>query len=127
MRDWLHVADHCRAVLFLLENGVPGEVYNIAGGNERENIEITHHVLRLLGKPASLIRPVEDRVGHDRRYSLDASKLRRLGWAPTVPFERGLVETVRWYEEHQDWWRPIKDHDGEFKRYSEEQYGARLK
>ncbi len=127
VRDWLHVADHCRAVLFLLESGVPGEVYNIAGGNERENIEITHHVLRLLGKPASLIRPVEDRVGHDRRYSLDASKLRRLGWAPTVPFERGLEGTVRWYEEHQDWWRPIKDHDGEFRRYYEEQYGARLK
>jgi len=83
-------------------------------------------VLRLLGKPASLIRPVEDRVGHDRRYSLDAGKLRRLGWAPQVPFERGIDETVRWYVEHEAWWRPIKDHDGEFRRYYREQYGARL-
>ena len=127
VRDWLHVADHCRAVLFLLEHGAAGEVYNVGGGNERENLEITHAVLRLLGKPATLIRPVEDRVGHDRRYSLDASKLRRLGWAPQVPFEKGLAETVRWYVEHEAWWRPIKDHDGEFRRYYEEQYGGRLR
>jgi dTDP-glucose 4,6-dehydratase len=127
VRDWLHVADHCRAVLFLLERGAPGEVYNVAGGNERENIEITHEVLRLLGKPRSLIKPVEDRVGHDRRYSLDASKLRRLGWSPQVPFETGIEETVRWYVEHEAWWRPIKDHDGEFRRYYREQYGERLK
>jgi len=127
VRDWLHVADHCRAVLFVLEHGGAGEVYNVAGGNERENIAITHEVLRLLGKPTSLIRRVEDRVGHDRRYSLDASKLRRLGWAPQVPFERGLEETVRWYVEHEVWWRPVKDHDGEFRRYYEEQYGGRLK
>ena len=126
VRDWLHVADHCRAVLFILEHGAPGEVYNVAGGNERENIEITHEVLRLLGKPGSLIKPVQDRVGHDRRYSLDASKLRRLGWSPQVPFEKGIEETVRWYVEHEAWWRPIKDHDGEFRRYYEEQYGARL-
>jgi len=127
VRDWLHVADHCRAVLFLLDRGAAGEVYNVGGGNERENLEITHAVLRLLGKPATLIRPVEDRVGHDRRYSLDASKLRRLGWAPQVPFEKGLAETVRWYVEHEAWWRPIKDHDGEFRRYYEEQYGGRLR
>ena len=127
VRDWLHVEDHCRAVLFVLDHGADGEVYNIAGGNERENIEITREVLRLLGKPASLIRPVEDRVGHDRRYSLDAGKLRRLGWAPRVPFGRGLEATVRWYVEHEAWWRPIKDHDGEFRRYYEEQYGERLK
>jgi len=127
VRDWLHVADHCRAILFLLEHGAPGEVYNVAGGNERENIAITHEVLRLLGKPASLIRPVQDRPGHDRRYSLDAAKLRRLGWRPEVSFEAGLADTVRWYVEHEAWWRPVKDHDGEFRRYYEEQYGARLK
>ena len=126
VRDWLHVLDHCRAVLFALEHGADGEVYNIAGGNERENIGITREVLRLLGKPESLIRPVADRVGHDRRYSLDASKLRGLGWQPRVPFERGLEETVRWYVKNEAWWRPIKDHDGEFRRYYQEQYGARL-
>jgi dTDP-glucose 4,6-dehydratase len=126
VRDWLHVLDHCRAVLFALEHGADGEVYNIAGGNERENIAITREVLRLLGKPESLIRPVADRVGHDRRYSLDAGKLNRLGWKPQVPFERGLADTVRWYAENEAWWRPIKDHDGEFRRYYEEQYGARL-
>ncbi|MFN3414332.1 MAG: dTDP-glucose 4,6-dehydratase, partial [Thermoanaerobaculum sp.] len=86
VRDWLFVEDHCRALLFLLEHGQPGEVYNIAGGNERENIEVTRAVLRLLGKPESLIRLVADRPGHDRRYSLDATKLRRLGWQPQVPF-----------------------------------------
>ncbi len=127
VRDWLHVSDHCRAVLFVLEHGAEGEVYNIAGGNERENIAITREVLRLLGKPESLIRPVADRVGHDRRYSLAAAKLRGLGWSPLVPFERGLTETVRWYAENEAWWRPIKDHDGEFRRYYEEQYGGRLK
>ncbi len=127
VRDWLHVADHCRAVLFLLEHGAAGEVYNIAGGNERENLEITRRILTILDKPESLIHPVADRVGHDRRYSLDAGKLRRLGWSPTVGFGPGLEETVRWYAEHEPWWRPIKDHDGEFRRYYEEQYGARLK
>jgi dTDP-glucose 4,6-dehydratase len=126
VRDWLHVLDHCRAVLHLLDYGVDGEVYNIAGGNERENISVTREVLRLLGKPESLIRPVADRVGHDRRYSLDASKLRALGWLPQVPFERGLAETVRWYADNEAWWRPIKDHDGEFRRYYQEQYGQRL-
>jgi len=127
VRDWLHVGDHCRAILFLLEHGEPGEVYNIAGGNERENIAVTREVLRLLGKPERLIRPVTDRVGHDRRYSLDAGKLHRLGWAPRVPFEDGLAQTVRWYVENEPWWRPVKDHDGEFRRYYEAQYGARLK
>jgi dTDP-glucose 4,6-dehydratase len=127
VRDWLHADDHCRAVLFLLEHGAPGEVYNVAGGNERENIEITREVLRLLGKPESLIRPVADRVGHDRRYSLDASKLRALGWAPQVDVAAGLADTVRWYAENEWWWQPIKDHDGEFARYYSEQYGERLK
>lgn len=127
VRDWLHVEDHCRAVLFLLEQGVPGEVYNVAGGNERENIDITHRILGLLGKPESLITAVADRVGHDRRYSLDAGKLHRLGWRPRVTFEEGLAQAVGWYADNPWWWRPIKDHDGEFRRYYEQQYGARLK
>jgi dTDP-glucose 4,6-dehydratase len=126
VRDWLHVADHCRAILFLVERGAPGEVYNVAGGNERENIDVTLSVLELLGKPATLIHPVADRIGHDRRYSLDAARLRALGWQPQVPFERGLEETVRWYADNEWWWKPIKDHDGEFARYYAEQYGARL-
>ena len=112
VRDWLHATDHCRAVLFLLDRGVPGEVYNVAGGNERENIEITRDILRALGKPESLVRPVADRVGHDRRYSLDASKLRALGWAPQVDFAAGLAGTVRWYADNEWWWRAVKDHDG---------------
>lgn len=127
VRDWLHVEDHCRAVLFLLEHGVPGEVYNVAGGNERENIDITRRILGLLGKPETLITPVADRVGHDRRYSLDAGKLHRLGWRPQVTFEDGLARAVGWYADNPWWWRPIKDHDGEFRRYYEQQYGARLK
>jgi dTDP-glucose 4,6-dehydratase len=127
VRDWLHVNDHCEGVLFLLENGVAGEVYNIAGGNERENIEITKKILELCGKPESLIRPVADRVGHDRRYSLDGAKLRRLGWQPRVAFEQGLAETVRWYIDNEWWWQPVKDHDGEFRRYYESQYGERLR
>lgn len=127
VRDWLHVEDHCRAVLFVLDEGIPGEVYNIGGGNERENIEITRAVLRLLGKPESLITRVADRVGHDRRYSLDCGKLNRLGWRARVPFAVGLEATVRWYVDHEAWWRPIKDHDGAFRSYYEQQYGARLK
>ncbi|MFH1176129.1 MAG: dTDP-glucose 4,6-dehydratase, partial [Acidobacteriota bacterium] len=126
VRDWLHVADHCRAILFLLDQGVPGEVYNIAGGNEWENLAITTRILELLDKPETLIRPVADRVGHDRRYSLDGAKLRRLGWAPRVDFASGLEDTVRWYRDNERWWKPIKDHDGEFRRYYQEQYGARL-
>lgn len=126
VRDWLHVDDHCSAILHLLEHGESGEVYNIGGGNERENVEVTRRVLEILGKPESLIKRVEDRVGHDRRYSLDASKLRRLGWEPQVAFETGLEDTVRWYVDNEWWWRPIKDHDGEFARYYEQQYGSRL-
>jgi dTDP-glucose 4,6-dehydratase len=126
VRDWLHVSDHCRAILFLLEHGRPGDVYNVAGGNEMENAVVTRRILELLGKPETLIRPVADRVGHDRRYSLDATKLRRLGWVPEVDFSRGLADTVRWYEDNERWWRPIKDHDGEFRSYYREQYGVRL-
>lgn len=127
VRDWLHVEDHCRAVLFVLERGQAGEVYNVAGGNERENIDITRRVLALLGKPESLIRPVADRVGHDRRYSLSADKLRAAGWQPRVAFEAGLERAVRWYAENEWWWQPIKDHDGDYRRYYEKQYGERLK
>ena len=124
-RDWLHVSDHCRAVDLLIERGVSGEVYNIGGGNQIRNIDLTHRILDLLGKPTSLIRPVTDRPGHDRRYSLDTAKLESVGWRPEVAFDRGLAETVSWYREHERWWRPIKDEDPEFRKYYQGQYGTR--
>lgn len=126
VRDWLYVKDHAAAIDFLLEKGVPGETYNIAGGNEAENIAITKRVLSLLRKPENLIRFVDDRPGHDRRYSLDASKLSRLGFTSATPFEAGLAETVDWYSRHEDWWRPIKERDAAFREYYRTQYGDRL-
>lgn len=126
VRDWLHVEDHCSAIEFLLDRGEPGEVYNIAGGNERSNLEITERILEILGKPKDLIRFVTDRPGHDRRYSIDGTKLAALGWKPTAVFEEALGRTVRWYVEHPEWWRPIREHDAEFAAYYERQYGARL-
>jgi dTDP-glucose 4,6-dehydratase len=126
VRDWLFVRDHAAAIDFLLDEGEPGETYNIAGGNEAENIEITRRVLAELGKPESLIRFVDDRPGHDRRYSLDASKLAKLGFRPATPFEEGLSETVRWYRDHEEWWRPIKERDAAYREYYRSQYAQRL-
>jgi dTDP-glucose 4,6-dehydratase len=122
-RDWLHVVDHCRAVDLLIEKGFPGEVYNVGGGNHVRNIDLTRRILQLVGKPGSLIHPVADRPGHDRRYSLDTSKLQALGWRPQIPFEQGLADTVSWYRRSEGWWRPIKEQDAEFRKYYETQYG----
>jgi dTDP-glucose 4,6-dehydratase len=124
-RDWLHVADHCRAVDFLINAGQSGEVYNVGGGNHVRNIDITKRILGLIGKPESLIQPVADRVGHDRRYALDTSKLQALGWHPQVPFDAGLRETVAWYVENEWWWRPIKENDPAFRAFYDAQYGER--
>jgi dTDP-glucose 4,6-dehydratase len=124
VRDWLHVDDHCRAVDMLLDKGALGETYNVGGGNEVPNIELTKRVLKLLGKPESLIKPVTDRPGHDRRYSLDCGKLRSLGWSPTVPFEEGLRATVDWYREHESWWRPIKEQSPAFRDHYQRHYKA---
>lgn len=124
-RDWLHVSDHCRGLDLLIEKGVPGEVYNIGGGNHVRNVDLTHEILKLVGKPTSLIKHVADRQGHDRRYSLDTTKLQSLGWQPQVPFEAGLRETVAWYVENEWWWRPIKDADPEFRAYYQSLYGQR--
>jgi dTDP-glucose 4,6-dehydratase len=124
-RDWLHVSDHCRALDVVIEQGVPGEVYNVGGGNHVRNIDLTHKILELIGKPQSLIRPVVDRPGHDRRYSLDTAKLQALGWEPRVHFEMGLLETVSWYRQNEWWWRPIKDGDPQFRAYYESQYRDR--
>jgi dTDP-glucose 4,6-dehydratase len=122
-RDWLHVSDHCRAIDVVIDAGVPGEVYNVGGGNQVRNIDLTKRILALAGKPETLIQPVSDRSGHDRRYALDTSKLRSLGWRPAVPFDQGLAGTVRWYRENEWWWRPIKEEDAEFRAYYRTQYG----
>jgi dTDP-glucose 4,6-dehydratase len=109
VRDWLHVDDHCRAIALILEGGRAGEIYNIGGGVEMTNREMTEHLLAACGRDWSAVQPVEDRKGHDRRYSLDDSKLRNeLGYQPTVDFDAGLAATVQWYRDHEAWWRPLK-------------------
>jgi dTDP-glucose 4,6-dehydratase len=125
IRDWLHVLDHCRAVDMLMHTAQNGEVYNIGGGIEVKNIDLTHTVLQLCGKGTDLIKPVADRKGHDRRYSLSTAKLRGMGWTPQVPFEEGLRETVAWYQANEWWWRPIKERDADYKAYMDAQYGKR--
>jgi dTDP-glucose 4,6-dehydratase len=124
VREWLHADDHCAAVELVLRDGEPGEVYNV-GGEEFENIEVTHRILELTGADPGLVRHVEDRAGHDRRYALDDAKLRSLGWLPRHSFgETGLTETVEWYRGNRDWWEPIKS--GEYREYYERQYAHRL-
>ena len=125
IRDWLHVMDHCRGIDAVIERGRTGDVYNIGGGNEVRNVDLTHTLLRLADRPESLIKNVKDRQGHDVRYSLDTSKLRALDWTPSIPFEEGLKDTVRWYRDNEWWWRPIKENDPAFRAYYETQYGPR--
>jgi dTDP-glucose 4,6-dehydratase len=124
VRDWIHVRDHCAAIERVWRQGRVGEVYNIGGRCERTNLALTHALLDVMGKPQSLIRYVKDRPGHDRRYAIDCSKIEReLSWHPTVSFEQGLGETVRWYVEHADWVAQIRN--GAYRQYYERQYGAR--
>ncbi len=123
VRDWIHVWDHCDALLAALERGEPGEVYNIGGNNELTNLKLTHAILSELDRDESMIRPVKDRPAHDRRYAVDFSKItRQLGWTPQIRFADGIHDTVRWYREHESWWRAIKS--GEYRHYYERQYGA---
>ena len=124
VRDWLHVADHCEAILAVLERGRAGEVYNIGGDNERNNLELTHAILDIMGLDPEMIARVEDRLGHDRRYAIDPRKIRdELGWTPSrSAWPDALVETVHWYLDHQDWWREIKS--GAYRDYYRRQYGA---
>jgi dTDP-glucose 4,6-dehydratase len=122
-REWLYVDDHCAGVEVVLAEGAPGEVYNVPG-EEHENLEVTDRILELTGADRSLIRHVEDRPGHDRRYALDGSKLRGLGWQPKRNFDEGMAATVAWYRENRPWWEAIKA--GEYREYYERQYGARL-
>jgi len=123
VRDWLFVLDNCAAIDLVLRRGRDGEVYNVGGGHEVENVVLTHEILRLTGKTEALIRRVSDRPGHDRRYSVDSTRMRRLGWSPRHPFAAALETTVRWYREHEAWWRPLKS--GEFRSWYERQYANR--
>ncbi|MBN1154261.1 dTDP-glucose 4,6-dehydratase [candidate division KSB1 bacterium] len=124
VRDWIYVWDHCDAIDFILAHGDLGEVYNIGGGNEKTNLEITKFMLNKLGKPDNLITYVDDRLGHDRRYSLDCSKLKRLGWRPSNQLETALNETIDWYASNRWWWEKIKS--GEYLDYYKSQYGSEL-
>ena len=125
IRDWIHVEDHCRALELVLEKGRPGEIYNIGGEAERTNLEITRSILRILGKPESLMQYVADRPGHDRRYAIDFSKIEReIGWKPRYSLDEGLRRTVRWYTEQENWWRRIKS--GAYRDFYEKHYGGRL-
>ena len=108
VRDWLHVDDHCRGIALVIEKGEPGESYNIGGGLELSNRELTERVLAAMGATWDSVQPVEDRKGHDRRYSVDDSRLRAMGYAPRHRFEDGLAETVAWYRANEAWWRPLK-------------------
>ncbi len=124
VRDWIHVRDHCDALISVLARGTPGEVYNIGGDCELTNVALTHAILRELGKDESMIRRVKDRPAHDRRYAICADKIAtQLGWSPRVDFATGLAETVRWYVENEAWWRAVKS--GEYQKYYELQYGGR--
>ncbi|WP_141432901.1 dTDP-glucose 4,6-dehydratase [Bacillus sp. 03113] len=125
VRDWLHVEDHCQAIDLVLHKGRNGEVYNVGGNNERTNLEIVKTILEQLGKPESLIKHVKDRLGHDRRYAIDATKLRtELGWNPKYTFDTGIKQTIQWYLDNQEWWESIIS--GEYQEYFKNQYGDSL-
>ena len=123
VREWIFTHDHCRAIDAILQKGIVGDVYNIGTGVEIANIDLTKKVLQLMGKDEEMIEPVKDRPGHDRRYAIDSSKLRALGWQPVVPFDEGLKRTLTWYQENEGWWQRIKS--GEYRAYYEQQYGEK--
>ncbi len=125
IRDWIYVTDHCEAIDMVVRDGVPGEVYNIGGEEEKANIDITRSILDLLGKPQSLIKYVADRPGHDRRYAMDISKINKeLGFTPKTNFNDGLRSTIAWYRENDSWWREVKS--GEYIQYYQKIYGKKL-
>jgi dTDP-glucose 4,6-dehydratase len=125
VRDWLNVEDHCAAVELVLRRGEAGEVYNVAAGEEHENVELTRVIVDELRADPSLVRNVEDRAGHDRRYSLETTKIRALGWQPHRGWEEGIRATIGWYRDNRGWWEPIKRSDG-FRSFYDRQYAARL-
>ena len=126
VRDWIHVSDHCKGILAVLENGSAGSVYNLGGGREETNLDVVRMILSILNKPESLIEFVTDRPGHDLRYAMDFKRAQRdLDWSPEMDFEPGLCDTVGWYLENTEWWRPIKN--GTYRDYYAEQYGTQLR
>lgn len=124
IRDWIHVTDHCRAIDLIINQGQPGETYCVGGDSERMNIDVVRDILRLLDKPESLITHVKDRPGHDQRYAIDSSKIKRtLGFTHAYDWHKGLAETVEWYQEHADWWRPLLNE--EYQKYYQRIYEQR--
>jgi dTDP-glucose 4,6-dehydratase len=122
IRDWLHVTDHCAAIDLVLHEGVNGEVYNVGGHNERTNLEVVKTIIKTLGKSEELIEFVKDRLGHDKRYAIDPTKLEKLGWKPTYTFDTGIAQTIQWYLDNQEWWEQILS--GEYQSYFERQYSS---
>ena len=126
VRDWLHVYDHCVAIDLIIRNGRVGEVYNVGGHNERTNLEVVKTILKALNKPESLIKFVEDRKGHDRRYAIDPTKLEtELGWKPKYNFDTGIQQTIQWYLDNKEWWQNILS--GEYQNYFEKMYAGKVK
>jgi dTDP-glucose 4,6-dehydratase len=122
VRDWLHVIDHCAAIDLVLHEGVNGEVYNVGGHNELTNLEVVKTIIKSLGKSEELIEFVKDRLGHDKRYAIDPTKLEQLGWKPTYTFETGIAQTIQWYLDNKEWWEQIIS--GEYQKYFEKQYSV---
>jgi dTDP-glucose 4,6-dehydratase len=120
IRDWLHVIDHCAAIDLVMHEGANGEVYNVGGHNERTNLEVVKTIIKTLGKSEELIKFVKDRLGHDKRYAIDPTKLEKLGWKPTYNFETGIAQTIQWYLDNKDWWEQILS--GEYQNYFDKQY-----
>ncbi|WP_282140963.1 dTDP-glucose 4,6-dehydratase [Cytobacillus oceanisediminis] len=120
IRDWLHVIDHCAAIDLVLHEGINGEVYNVGGHNERTNVEVVNTIIKMLGKSDELIEFVKDRLGHDKRYAIDPTKLENLGWKPTYNFETGIAQTIQWYLDNKEWWEQIIS--GDYQNYFEKQY-----
>jgi dTDP-glucose 4,6-dehydratase len=126
VREWLYVEDNCSAIDWIIRKGKVGEIYNIGSNYHLQNIDVVHKILHILQKPISLIRPVADRPGHDRRYSLDSSKISHLGWKPQENFDKALEKTVHWYKENEPWWRKIKEKDKNYREYYKRQYGSTI-
>lgn len=126
VRNWLYVEDHARAILHAFKKGKIGQAYNISSANSFMNIALTRRILKILKKPDSLIRKVKDRPGHDRRYAIDSRKLRGLGWSERFSFEKSLEDTVRWYVDHEAWWRRLKEKDAGFKAYYKKSYSSKF-